>query len=352
MTLNGVAREQSVGFTGPAPPMNPPTWNWRLACLRATVLSSTAMGETAIMYEVSAGGAVGLLEGADEVRDEVDSPLTGGVDVAGKEEVDSVEEVTDSELEMDDKDESVGPAVGETLVGVEDTSVASADEVVVDGASLVEVELVETVAEMAVDSSVEAELVASADSVDNEVEDSLVDVTLEFGVAELVGSRVEVGSAVEVPDDSLELLEDSEVLVEEGFSLVDVSVVEIELVEVSLIEVSVAEVALVEVSLVEDSVVEVSVIVGGSVVEVDSLVVEVDSVEVGDSVVDEEVVVGSGHSPMIDGIASGPAPTGTTFDPQSTAWARWMFWLSQSKTTYAARRKVSPRVGSPPDREC
>lgn len=62
--LKGVAREQSVGLTGPAAPTKPlPTCNWRLVCwlcLRRTVLLSP-MTTTAKMKELPAGGTVGTL---------------------------------------------------------------------------------------------------------------------------------------------------------------------------------------------------------------------------------------------------------------------------------------------------
>lgn len=63
----------------------------------------------------------------------------------------------------------------------------------------------------------------------------------------------------------------------------------------------------------------------------------------------EEVVVGVVvHVPTTEGTASLPLPIATNSDPQSSRVVLGPMCtsrLSQSKTTYAARRKVAPRTG-------
>ncbi len=100
-------------------------------------------------------------------------------------------------------------------------------------------------------------------------------------------------------------------------------------------------------SVVVDSVVVDSVVVDSVVVDVvDSVVdVVVSVVAVVVSVVDVVAVVVVAWHPSIIGTASGPFPIGTSSDPQSSDWPSQTFWLSQSKTAYADRRKVSPKMG-------
>lgn len=77
MNLKGVAREQSVGLTGPAAPTNPlPPANWRFSiALRA--MASAPVGMTPKMYVALVEGAVGtvvsevLVEDSELVEDSV-----------------------------------------------------------------------------------------------------------------------------------------------------------------------------------------------------------------------------------------------------------------------------------------
>lgn len=52
----------------------------------------------------------------------------------------------------------------------------------------------------------------------------------------------------------------------------------------------------------------------------------------------------AGAQPVSEGTALVPVPMATRLEPQSSAWPMWTLRLSQSNTTYADRRKESPRM--------
>jgi hypothetical protein len=83
---------------------------------------------------------------------------------------------------------------------------------------------------------------------------------------------------------------------------------------------------------------------------VDEVEDELDEVEVDDTVDDKVDELLPWHDPTTEGTAPGPLPIATKFgghlEPLSlTEFAKCSSRLSQSNTTYAARRKFAPRTG-------
>jgi hypothetical protein len=146
-----------------------------------------------------------------------------------------------------------------------------------------------------------------------------VPVVVEDRGAVVDDSKLSVDAAVD--DAGLDVVDDS-VAVEEGESTVDES----EAVDDSVV---------VSVGIsVDDSLVVTDVVPGATVVDIWGSVVDVDSADEVDvlveiEVVDVEVGVVWPHPPT-DGTASGPLPIGRSSEPQSSDWPKWIMRLSQS----------------------
>lgn len=241
-------------------------------------------------------------------------------------------------------------AVSEEVAVSVEVEVSVAVDVAVEVAVSVEVSVSVVVA---VSVAVELSVVVTVSSGQSSPSSMVVVVGSAVAVVEVAVSvlvTVSVGSSVQVSSSP-----SSTVAVVVAVSVVDV-VVSVEVVVSVAVAVSVVDVLdSVEVTVSVEVAVSVVDVLSSVVVVVASMVVVVseevvvsvavlDSVEVLVSVaeVDVAVLVGRSHSPVVDGTAFAPLPMATRFEPHSMDWAMWTLRLSQSKTTYAARRKVSP----------